>query len=238
MAAVTSAELTNIVGYPTIGIIFGTALFGMALAQMLYYMSNYPKDPLWLKGLVAAIWSADVLKEITCVMMLWSLLAKHHADPLALASVPTPYIIEQIVDFVESSAVQCYYIYIGWKVGTHKWWNCLLFFLAILMSITSVACVSAAMYYLDIEDTSALASLGKVTVATNVISLITDLYITISLCIIFQSVKMPIEPSIIQSKSGRSESILSKLTRYTANRGIILWYVSVLHDQSAMIHSM
>lgn len=25
MAAVTSAELTNIVGYPTIGIIFGTA---------------------------------------------------------------------------------------------------------------------------------------------------------------------------------------------------------------------
>ncbi|KAF9807386.1 hypothetical protein IEO21_08242 [Rhodonia placenta] len=69
MAAVTSAELTNIVGYPTIGIIFGTALFGMALAQMLYYMSNYPKDPLWLKGLVRTLRSADVLKEITCVMV-------------------------------------------------------------------------------------------------------------------------------------------------------------------------
>lgn len=118
--------------------------------------------------------------------------------------------------------MQCYYIYISWKLGTHKWYNKVLCLLATLFSVTSLACVCAAMYYLNLQDVAALANLGKVTIATNVISFLTDLYVTVSLCIIFRSAKIVSQPSLLESDSSRSGGILSKLTLYTSNRGILL----------------
>lgn len=139
-----------------------------------------------------------------------------------LYSVPIPYQIEQIVDYVESGTVQCYYIYIIWTIFPFRWWSKVLCIFAALMSATSLACVSAAMYYLSIEDTVALQNVDKLTIALDVISLLTDLHITVSLCVIFRSARMPSQPSLLRNATGRSEGILGRLTKYTANRGILL----------------
>lgn len=215
---VTSAELTNIVGYPTIGIIFDTALFGTALAQMLYYMSNYPKDPLWLKGLVAAIWSADVLKEITCVMMLWSLLVRHHADPVALASVPTPYIIEQIVDLCSAMLLYLYQLESGYSQvveslafhhrHTHVHYLCCLRERCDVLPRHRRHFSISKPWESDYCDQRYLAHNGSLHhhFALHYLSECEDAY-----------------PAVNHSEHiGPPESILSKLTRYTANRGIIL----------------
>ncbi|EED80236.1 predicted protein [Postia placenta Mad-698-R] len=167
MAETASLDFNNIPGYTTIGTMFGTVFYGIAVAQICYYTHNYTKDPTWLKTLVAFLWITDTFKEISCI------------------------VIEQIVDA--------------------------------LMSATSLACVSAAMYYLSIEDTVALQNLGKLTVAVNIMTLLMDLYNTISLCVIFRSARMPSQPSLLRNATGRSEGILGRLTKYTANRGILLW---------------
>ncbi|EED80252.1 predicted protein [Postia placenta Mad-698-R] len=237
MAETASLDLNNAVGYPMIGITFNTVFYGIAVAQICYYTHNYTKDPTWLKTLVAFLWwvpnsdqstnprsglkmyipmlrITDTFKEISCI------------------------VIEQIVDYVESGTVQwyaeeffcialpltypqSYYIYIIWTMSLfvfrHK--HALAYnILKALMSATSLACVSAAMYYLSIEDTVALQNVDKLTIALDVISLLTDLYITVSLCVIFRSARMPSQPNA----TGRSEGILGRLTKYTANRGILL----------------
>lgn len=222
MSETTRLNFNNSLGYVTIGILFETIFYGIAVAQMCYYVSKYIKDPLWLKLLVAVLWITDTIKAITCVMTLWFILVRHHADLVALLEVPTPYMIEQTVDFVESSTVQCYYIYIIWKLGPRTWWNRLCCISAAIMAEATLACVAAAMYYdLHRYDASASVDLFRLTITTNVITLVTDLYITISLCFVFQRARIPTERSILESDAARSEGILSKLVKYTANRGLI-----------------
>ncbi|KAF9807387.1 hypothetical protein IEO21_08243 [Rhodonia placenta] len=174
--AETASDFNNIPGYTTIGTMFGTVLYGIAVAQMYYYTCNYTKDPIWLKILISMLRITDTFKEISCIVV---------------------------------SAI-----------------------LKALMSATSLAIVSATMYVLSTEDTIALQNIDKLTIALDVISLLTDLYITVSLCVIFRSTRVPSQPSLLRNATGRSEGILGRLTKYTANRGILLWYGAVWIKQS------
>lgn len=98
------------------------------------------------------------------------------------------------MDYVESGTVQCYYIYIIWTILPFRWWNKVLCIFAALMAAISLAIVSATMYVLSTEDTIALQNIDKLTIALDVISLLTDLYITVSLCVIFRSTRVPSQP--------------------------------------------
>ncbi|EED77884.1 predicted protein [Postia placenta Mad-698-R] len=230
MAETASLDLNNAVGYPMIGITFNTVFYGIAVAQICYYTHNYTKDPTWLKTLDNRYVQGNKLHRDALVLAC--------STPRRSRCVVLSAHIEQIVDYVESGTVQwyaeeflcialpltypqSYYIYIIWTMSLfvfrHK--HALAYnILKALMSATSLACVSAAMYYLSIEDTVALQNVDKLTIALDVISLLTDLHITVSLCVIFRSARMPSQPNA----TGRSEGILGRLTKYTANRGILL----------------
>ncbi|EED78292.1 predicted protein [Postia placenta Mad-698-R] len=197
--------------------------YGIAVAQMCYYVSKYIKDPLWLKLLVHFLLkvleaSSDSHENLVLntKQTLWFILVRHHADLVALLEVPT------------------YYIYIIWKLGPRTWWNRLCCISAMLPKqaimaeatlghLSSRICPTLMEVYFKSHryDASASVDLFRLTITTNVITLVTDLYITISLCFVFQRARIPTERSILESDAARSEGILSKLVKYTANRGLI-----------------
>ncbi|EED84106.1 predicted protein [Postia placenta Mad-698-R] len=56
-------NLNETLGPALIGTIFAIMLFGLSCAQVMYYVCEYPKDKLLLKGLVTILWCVDQISS-------------------------------------------------------------------------------------------------------------------------------------------------------------------------------
>ncbi|EED79793.1 predicted protein [Postia placenta Mad-698-R] len=63
--------LNETLGPTLIGTIFALMLFGLSCAQVMYYVCEYPKDKLLLKGLVAILWLLDTGATIVDTVIVW-----------------------------------------------------------------------------------------------------------------------------------------------------------------------
>ncbi|KAF8903414.1 hypothetical protein CPB85DRAFT_1319994 [Mucidula mucida] len=201
--------LDNTMGVMLIGVILSAILYGLSISQTLYYYAKYPKDPWYLKLLVAITVCFDTIHLILITQTMYHYLITSYYNSNALTEATWGVIIEALPTGVTGALVQCFYAFRVFRLSKK---NLILTGVIMILVVGNAGCgtvwVILAMSkksYKDLLDISAL------TMTINALSVAADVLISLSLCIIFQ-----------RSKTGfrRSDTILTKLTIFFLNTGL------------------
>ncbi|EED84132.1 predicted protein [Postia placenta Mad-698-R] len=85
-------DLNETLGPTLIGTIFAIMLFGLSCAQVMYYVCEYPKDKLLLKGLVAILWLLDAGATIVDTVIVWHYTVTSRNNVIDLAKLFNTYV--------------------------------------------------------------------------------------------------------------------------------------------------
>lgn len=116
--------------------------------------------------------------------------------------------------------VQCFYIYNTWILLLDQWYRIPHSIVALILAITSLVAAIGVVYDAEVHP-SFVNTTGKTADATSetLATLVTDIYITISLCLILRGGK---------PRQQRTRYLISKLILYTIHRGILTTIVQLL----------
>ncbi|KAF5389299.1 hypothetical protein D9757_003462 [Collybiopsis confluens] len=69
-------------GAAFVGLILSTSLYGATILQTYLYYRHYPKDSIYIKLLVLALWLLDTTQLVLCVTaMYWYLITNYDSPP-------------------------------------------------------------------------------------------------------------------------------------------------------------
>ncbi|KAF9050875.1 hypothetical protein BDZ89DRAFT_594735 [Hymenopellis radicata] len=196
-------------GVMLIGVVLSAILYGLAIGQTLYYYSKYPKDPWYLKLLVAITVCFDTIHLILITQTMYHYLITSYYDSTALTEATWGVIIEALPTGVTGALVQCFYAVRVFRLSKK---NLILTGVIMVLVVGNAGCgtvwVVLAMSKKSYKD---LLDISAMTMTINALSVAADVLISLSLCIIFQ-----------RSKTGfrRSDTILTKLTIFFLNTGL------------------
>ncbi|KZT63590.1 hypothetical protein DAEQUDRAFT_104602 [Daedalea quercina L-15889] len=113
---------TTAIGGVFVQIIFSTLVYGLTLAQTMFYLWNYPGDSLALKVLVIMLWALDTTRAMLVVNNEWWYLVRNHANVVSLEEVQgeAMQIAHCIVSVVLIYLVHCFFIHNIWKLMIQK----------------------------------------------------------------------------------------------------------------------
>ncbi|OCH92068.1 hypothetical protein OBBRIDRAFT_791700 [Obba rivulosa] len=215
-------HLDSNVGCLFIGTLFSLIFFGCTVAQTTFYYSNYPDDRLALKTLVAFLTILDVATLTLDIEYVWVLAVQNHANPAAIEILPRSWIAEFFLASMTFFIVQLFFIHKIWTLLSGRPYRLLLSLSVGLLSFLSFAggvgvCSVAAinqsfLFILPHEKVPGTVQ--------QIASVLTDIYITISLCIILRR---------SQATFKQTQTLLSKLSTYAINRGMLSATIQLLH---------
>lgn len=81
-------DLQDTIGFALIGAILASTLYGLSIAQTVFYFKKYPGDRISLKMLVIFLLLVDTAKEVVIAQDAFFYLIQVHGNPLYLAEVP------------------------------------------------------------------------------------------------------------------------------------------------------
>ncbi|EPT02228.1 hypothetical protein FOMPIDRAFT_1047933 [Fomitopsis schrenkii] len=216
---------TAAIGGVFVEIIFSTLVYGCTLAQTMYYLWNYPGDGMTLKILVGALWFLDTIRALLVVDNEWWYLVRNHANPASLEDLQGGATIPHcVVSVIVIYIVQCFFIHNIWKLLAQKDGRIVLTSIAL-----AFATISAAAGFVFTYEATGLANESIFRILSGVIpsgsiqsvaALITDLYITVSLCVILRAAKT--------YTADGAQAVLSQLIIYTVNRGLLIIFVQFI----------
>jgi len=220
---VEGVNLTSVSGSPLIGMLLGTVLYGITFAQVIFYLTNYPKDRVSLKVLVMFIWILDSVREILVTQVSYYELVLHHSDLAAQLQFPRTYAVYNAFSAITSFIAQCFYIHVIFKLLTVKHYRSLLTVtgavLALLSLVTGVVFLGRSSGHQIVKD-YVDAPTAIPAIITCISNVILDIYIATALCHIFCNARITHHQS--------TQTILEKLYMYAMNRGILLCVVQIV----------
>ncbi|KAI0962210.1 hypothetical protein AcV7_001103 [Taiwanofungus camphoratus] len=230
-------HLDNTMGCVLVGVLFAVVLYGCSCAQTMFYIQEYPKDTIFLKTLVGALWLLDTSRTGLDIAFLWHYTVPHHADIAALEIFQSTFTAEFFLASLTVWIVQLYYIYTIWRLLAGRWFQLLLSTAAIALSTMSFAGGTATVYFISQNPgvTNAVIAATIPASIQTVTAFVTDAYITTCLCLILYGEGTGFK---------RTETLLSKLMLYAIHRGIITsvvqlchfaTYISTIHDNGTLI---
>ncbi|KZT10583.1 uncharacterized protein LAESUDRAFT_720917 [Laetiporus sulphureus 93-53] len=217
-------HLNNTYGCLFVGILFAIILYGLGCAQTIYYARWYRKDPMWTKLLVAFTWLFDTCRTILDVSLLWEYTVTIHGNPEGLEVLRNELFAEFFMNSFTVVIVQLYFIYIVWNLfidGRNRF-RISVTAAAIALALLSFGANCGLVYRFSLSHSIAAAE-DNVTVTASiatVTAVVTDIYITISLCLILSSKRTGYQ---------RTEYFISALIGYAIRRGIFTALVQGLH---------
>lgn len=234
-----NAQSNSTIGCSLIGIIIGTFLYGITCAQTLYYMRRYTLDRIWLKLLVALLWSLDTARTIMELWCIWVWNVTNHSNPFALLivgrnflyainkctltdfSLTFPLKADFFLEGVTTLIVQMYFIYCIWKVAEHRQYQLLLTITVGLMCLISFGFCIATICNLEKNSSIAVAiQNAAVPGCTHILMAgIADVYIAVSLSLILH-----------RKRTGfyGTDHMIMWLVLYMIHRGIVVALVQLL----------
>ncbi|OCH89534.1 hypothetical protein OBBRIDRAFT_658379 [Obba rivulosa] len=215
-------HLDPTVGCLFIGVLFAILFYSCTCAQTLFYFRTYPNDRPFLKLLVAFLSALDLVSLILDIEYLWDTVVTNHSNPGALNAVPTVWIVEFFVASLTFFLVQCYFINKIWALLAGKWYR---YHLTGIVTVLALACFAGGVgvCYISSLNHGLMFILTKAEIPAclqQVAAVITDIYITLSLCVVLRG---------SQSGFERTKTLLDKLTVYAIHRGILTATVQLLH---------
>ncbi|OCH84710.1 hypothetical protein OBBRIDRAFT_383171 [Obba rivulosa] len=230
-------HLDSNVGCLFIGTSFSLVLFGCTAAQTIFYCANYPDDRLALKALVASLSILDFVTLLLDIQYLWTLAVQNHANPAAIDIVPRFWITEFFLASLTFLIVQLFFIHKIWTLLEGNSYRLLLSLSVVCSRIYLLYCLRRSITRhtgifgfsefcrgrRHLYRNSFLFILPHVEVPgtlQQLASVFTDVYITISLCIILRRSQATYE---------RTQTLLGKLSVYAINRGMLSAAIQLLH---------
>lgn len=152
----------------------------------------------------------------------WHLLVASHAAPAKLAVGTSTFMMEFFFASLSILVVQCYYIYVVWKLMKDRWYKIPL---TVISTLTAFASFSGGVGIVGVVGHNPLfsvaipASVAPATLET-LAAFATDAYITISLCVILRGRRTGIR---------KTENVIATLVIYAINRGIFTALFQLAH---------
>lgn len=211
-------NLNETLGPALIGTIFALMLFGLSCAQVMYYVCEYPKDKLLLKGLVTILWLLDAGATIVDTVIVWHYTVTSRNNVFDLAKLFNVASAEYALAVPTIFIVQCYYIYTIWILlgqRPYKWpLTIFMSFLTLSSFILGYVNVNFSVHhpsfpavFSEPRDLAILQTLGAV---------LADICTTTSLILILNGQKTGIKAT---------DRLVQKLTIYAVNRGGLITVV-------------
>jgi len=171
---------------------------------------------------VAFLSALDTASLILDIEYLWDTVVTNHSNINALSAVPTIWIVEFFVASLTFFIVQCYFINKIWALLAGKSYR---YWLTGVVAVLALACFAGGVgvCYISSLNHSLMFILTKAEIPAclqQVAAVITDVYITLSLCVVLRGSQAGFE---------RTKTLLDKLTVYAIHRGILTATVQLLH---------
>ncbi|EPS98255.1 hypothetical protein FOMPIDRAFT_91525 [Fomitopsis schrenkii] len=211
--------LNDSLGCIFIGTLFASVLYGGSCGQIMFYTRNYAASDHYIRYIALLVWAIDTVKTICDAHVVWTMSVTIHGNALGL--IEAPMVNREQLEFasawVNIFIVQCCFIYIMWKL-TEGWkYRNIIVIPPMLLSLTALGSTVACVTVLSIPEAMTKASVpGSLRPGS---SLVADIYITITLCVILRG-----------SKTGheRSNTMLTKLVNFAATRGLCTMVIQVM----------
>ncbi|KZT64687.1 hypothetical protein DAEQUDRAFT_598478 [Daedalea quercina L-15889] len=204
-----------------VGVVLSVALYGVTLAQILFYLWHYHDDGLALKCFVFFLCLLDTAGTMLNVEFLWYYFIESRVHPSGTSVVPPPYAAEHALESLAVFLVQCFYIHNVWSltgaIATAtkiRRYRVPFSIAATLFALISLA--GGIGIVVETTSTTGAYKLVKELTVPGVIqplaAVMADAYITGSLCWILDG-----------SRTGLrgTESLVGTLTTYAVNRGVL-----------------
>ncbi|OBZ65536.1 hypothetical protein A0H81_14508 [Grifola frondosa] len=91
-----------------------TALYGVTIVQVYVYLRNYPKDSVYLRMLVLAIWLAETVHTAFCIHQQYNYLIIDFDNPVALVSNVWSLTAALLIEVIVANTVQGFFIHRIW----------------------------------------------------------------------------------------------------------------------------
>ncbi|KAK0445008.1 uncharacterized protein EV420DRAFT_1751657 [Desarmillaria tabescens] len=221
--------LDDTMGSMLIGVVVSAILFGISVVQTLYYYSQYPKDVWYLKSLVAATIIFDLIHMLFITHTIYYYLITGYYDQTVLTRIVWSVIVEAIPTGVTGSLVQCFYTVRVWRLSRKSvLLTGTILFLIIADSICGTVWVVLALLRHTYTD---LLHISPLTISINGISAAAD--VLISGKSLYNSPKDQRRDfereyfnqlgasSLFRGYSSRSDTMITKLTFFFVNTGLL-----------------
>ncbi|KAI0721989.1 hypothetical protein C8T65DRAFT_172207 [Cerioporus squamosus] len=204
------APLDGTMGPILLGVIVCAVFYGVSLSQVYYYFTRYPRDPLYMKLLVAAVWASDTVHQGLISHTVYWYLVTTYGDPTALTKLSTTIIVEVIFQGFTGVMVQSFFAARIYKLSGKKMW------LVIPVVLMIAGEFSVSMAYsakaLQMVFFSELVEIKALSLSINIFAAAGDVLIALILCIILQFSKTGFE---------RSNTLINKLIIFSVNTGLL-----------------
>ncbi|KAI0326508.1 hypothetical protein GY45DRAFT_1328855 [Cubamyces sp. BRFM 1775] len=187
-------------------------LYGLTIHQTYRYYRLYPKDPLWMKCLVAGIVSFETFHTVLCIVAVYSQLVTHYFEPGTLLA--GHWSLRTLVPASGLTILlgQCFYVHRVYQLGSHYGYKLLVF-----IAIACMACELAFVIATTVEAFRVTlaqfpayswlfsAAFGCATLA--------ELFLTGTLIVV-----------LLRSRTGykRTDSTIEILIMYAVNTGLLV----------------
>ncbi|KAI8990704.1 hypothetical protein BD414DRAFT_484545 [Trametes punicea] len=204
------APLDGTMGPLLIGVIVSAVFYGVSLSQIFYYYTRYPRDPLYLKVLVAAVCCTDTVHQILISHTIYWYLVTNYGDSVKLGLLSPTIIIEVFFQSFTGLFVQCFFAARVWRLSERKLYLVVpvIGLIAAEFAVSMAYAIKALSFvtFLDLTKIKALS------VSINAIAAAGDVCIAAILCTILQFSKTGFEKSTL---------LINRLMIFSVNTGLL-----------------
>ncbi|KIM80975.1 hypothetical protein PILCRDRAFT_821833 [Piloderma croceum F 1598] len=196
-------------GPPFVGAIISISLYGVTIAQTIFYYKVFPYDPVHLKWLIGFLFAMDTIHVFCLCSGFWRFFIHGRFNTDLLTETPWTISTSIIITYIIAFSVQTFFGYRVWRISNGNLIVTGIIGIAALMQIASGMAVAA--YIIIAKSMSAIFDnqAGNFELASSVIC---DITITGSLVYYFRSCRTGIK---------HTEAILQRLIRVTVNMGLL-----------------
>ncbi|KAJ7334132.1 hypothetical protein DFH08DRAFT_299299 [Mycena albidolilacea] len=207
MAIATTID--NTYGLLYIAVVVSSVLYGAGILQFWMYIRKYhSSDSIIVKSLVIAVLICDTIQQTLLCHSVYEYLVKSITDPTILPSVVNTLMIELFFSCAITTLVQQFYCWRIYKIGKSA-------LLAAAVSLVSwSSCVTLIVYSINAVKLSLLSdviSLQKLSIASNTLSAVADITISVVLVVILHGAKTGFK---------QSTDLVNRLMVFTFNTGL------------------
>ncbi|RDB29940.1 hypothetical protein Hypma_013791 [Hypsizygus marmoreus] len=197
-------------GSMLVGVIVSAVLLGVSFVQTFYYYMSYPKDPWYLKGLVALTVIFDTVHLIFISHTIYHYLVSNYNNPAALDLLIWSVVMEALPTGLTGALVQCFYTTRVWRLSNK---NMLLTGFILLIVFGNAGCGTAwVILAIQLKTYTDLLRISPLTNTINALSTTADVLIAATLCLMLHRARTGFK---------RSDSMINKLMLFVVNTGVL-----------------
>ncbi|KZP05910.1 hypothetical protein FIBSPDRAFT_940265 [Athelia psychrophila] len=211
-AAAALPVLDNTMGATLIGVLVGSALWGVSAMQVWYYYATYKEDVWYYKWLVAAVFTSDTIHQILISHSIYTYLITQFGNYVYLGEIVWSILLEVLFNGFTALLVQGFMTVRVFKLTPQKWrWPAA----GLIVALVTGEFVSVVAYYAQgryIKTFAGLVKLKTNSEAINGFGAAADVLIAAVMCVVLQ-----------RSRTGfkNSDTMINTLIMFTMNTGLL-----------------